>query len=226
MENINLEASIRSEIGKSAAKHVRQNEMVPAVVYKDGEKGISVKVGRKELMKALHTEAGVNAIITLGIADGEKVDTRTVIVKETQIDPLTDMLLHADFHEISLKNKISVKVPITVKGESVGVTEGKGVFTQILWQIEIECLPTEIPEKIEVNVEVLKIGDVLHVKDLVLPEGITGLEEGDQVVASVHHPEAEESEEEPLEESAEEPELIIKKRKEDGAAEEEEEGKE
>ena len=226
MENINLEASIRSEIGKSAAKHVRQNEMVPAVVYKDGEKGISVKVGRKELMKALHTEAGVNAIITLGIADGKKVDTRTVIVKETQIDPLTDMLLHADFHEISLKNKISVKVPITVKGESVGVTEEKGVFTQILWQIEIECLPTEIPEKIEVNVEALKIGDVLHVKDLVLPEGITGLEEGDQVVVSVHHPEAEESEEEPLEESAEEPELIIKKRKEDDAAEEEEAGKE
>ena len=226
MANINLEASIRSEIGKSAAKHVRQNEMVPAVVYKDGEKGISVKVGRKELMKALHTEAGVNAIITLGIADGKKVDTRTVIVKETQIDPLTDMLLHADFHEISLKNKISVKVPITVKGESVGVTEEKGVFTQILWQIEIECLPTEIPEKIEVNVEALKIGDVLHVKDLVLPEGITGLEEEDQVVASVHHPEAEESVEEPLEESAEEPELIIKKRKEDDVAEEEEAGKE
>jgi large subunit ribosomal protein L25 len=188
MENINLEAVVRQETGKSAAKHIRKNDMVPAVVYKDGEAGCTVKVGRKDLLKALHTGAGANAIITLGITDGKKVDAKTVIVKETQIDPLTDMVIHVDFHEISLKEKINVKVPIEVKGEAVGVTEDNGVFTQNLWQLEIECLPTEIPEKIEVHVEELKIGGVIHVKDLSVPGGITVLEDAEQVVASVHAP--------------------------------------
>lgn len=224
MENINLEAIARPETGKSAARHVRKEDMVPAVVYKDGDKGISVKVGRKALLKALHTDAGLNAIITLGILDGSKVDTRTVIVKETQIDPLTDKIIHADFHEISLKEKISVKVPVAVKGEAVGVTSEKGVFTQTLWEIEIECLPTDIPEKIEVNVEKLKIGEAIHVKDIAMPEGVTVLEDEDQVVASVHHPEAEKTEE-PLEEGAVEPE-VIKKGKEEVAEEEEEAPKE
>jgi large subunit ribosomal protein L25 len=219
MEKINLEALVRKETGKSAAKHVRQNDMVPAIVYKDGESGSSVKVGRKELLKALHTEAGLNAIITLEIADGDAVDTRTVIVKETQIDPLTDMVLHVDFHEISLEEKINVNIPVTVKGEAVGVTEEDGVFAQALWEIEVECLPTDIPEKIEVNVEALRIGDAIHVKDLSVPEGVVILEDEDQVVVSVHVPEAEETEE-PLEEGAAEPELIKK------GKEEEEEGEE
>lgn len=223
MENLKLEAIARPETGTSAAKHVRQNNMVPAIVYKDGEKGVSVKVGRKELLKVMHTEAGINAIITLDIADGSKVDTRTVIVKATQIDPLTDLLLHADFHEISLKKKISVKVPVTIKGEPIGVTEDKGVFTQTLWQIEIECLPTEIPEKIEVNVEPLKVGDIVHVKDLSMLEGMTVFEDKDNVVVSVHRPETEETEE-PLEEGAVEPELIKKGKEESSEATEEVEG--
>lgn len=224
MENINLKAFVRQETGKSAAKHVRQNDMVPGVVYKDGDKGSSVKVGLKDLLKAIHTEAGLNAIITLDISDGGKVDTRTVIVKETQIDPLTDKVVHVDFHEISLKEKISVKVPVVVKGEAVGVTEEKGVFTQALWQIELECLPTDIPEKVEVNVEPLRIGDVIHVKDLPAIPGVTVLEDAEHVVVSVHHPEAEETEE-PLAEGEVEPE-VIKKGKEETEGEEEEAEKE
>ncbi len=220
MEKINLEAFVRPETGKSAAKHVRKEDMVPAVVYKNGEKGMSVKVGRKDLLKALHTEAGLNAIITLDISDGSKTDSRTVIVKDTQIDPLTDKLIHADFHEISLKEKITVNVPVAVKGEAVGVTEEKGVFTQTLWELEIECLPTEIPEKIEVNVEALRIGDAIHVKELSVPAGITLLDDPDQVVASVHHQEVEKVEE-PLEEGAVEPEVIKKGKEETGEEEEE-----
>jgi large subunit ribosomal protein L25 len=225
MENVNLQAFARPETGKSAAKHVRQKDMVPAVVYKDGETGISVKVGSKDLVKALHTEAGLNAIITLNISDGSEVNTRTVIVKETQIDPMTDKLIHADFHEISLEEKINVNVPITVKGEAVGVTEEKGVFTQTLWEIEVECLPTQIPEKIEVNIESLRIGDAIHVKDLSIPEGIEVLEDAEQVVASVHHPETEETEE-PEEEGAVEPELIKRGKEEDAEESEEETDKE
>lgn len=224
MENINLEAFMRTETGKSAAKHVRQKNMVPAVVYKDGAEGCSVKVGYKELLKALHTGAGSNAIITLGISDGKQVNNKTVIVKDTQVDPLTDMVLHVDFHEISLEEKINVKVPVVVKGEAVGVTEENGVFTQSLWQIEVECLPTDIPEKIEVNIEKMKIGDVIHAKDLSMPEGVTILEDDDHVVASVHVPHVEE-EEEPLEEGAVEPE-VIKKGKEEAEGEEEEDSKE
>ncbi len=223
MEKINLEASLREGTGKSAARHVRQQGQVPAVVYKDGEVGLSVRVGLKDLMRALHTEAGANAIITLDISDGTKVDSRTVIVKETQVDPLTDALIHADFHEISLLEKITVDVPITVKGEAIGVAEEDGVFTQAMWELEVECLPTDIPEHIDVNVEELRIGDAIHVKDLTVPEGVTVLSDDDQVVASVHVQEAEEEPEEIEEGEGEEPEVIKKGKEEEEESEKPEE---
>ncbi|MFA6636645.1 MAG: 50S ribosomal protein L25 [Candidatus Omnitrophota bacterium] len=224
MANINLEAVLRRETGKGAAKLARREHMVPGVVYKGGETGLIVQVGQKELLKAIHTEAGMNAIINLKISNGETEDERTVIVKETQIDPLTDKVIHVDFHEISLSEKITVNIPIVIKGEALGVTEDSGVFTQGLWEMEIECLPTEIPEKVEVNVESLRIGDVIHVKDLPSLPGVTVLEDEDHVVASVHVPEAEETEEAP-EEGEVEPELI-KKGKEESEEEEEDAEKE
>lgn len=226
MEKITLKAVVREESGKSACKHIRKDGKIPGVVYKDGEKGFSVEVDRKEFRRVLHTEAGSNVIITMEIEGKEKGEIKTVIVKETQIDPLNDKFIHVDFHEISLKDKLKVKVPIEVKGEAVGVTGSEGVLSQILWELEVECLPADIPEHVYVNVESLEIGDVIHVKELVLPKEVTVLEDPGQVVVSVHVPQAEEEAEAVEgEEGAVEPELIKKgKTEEEGEEEEAAEG--
>jgi large subunit ribosomal protein L25 len=217
MEKITLKASVREASGKSSAKRIRKEGQIPAVVYKDGNEGLSVKVDMKELWQVLHTEAGSNVIITMEIDGKEKAETKTVIIKETQVDPLNDKFLHVDFHEISLEEKLTVKVPVELKGEAPGVTEEEGVLTQVLWELEVECLPTDIPEHIDINVEALRIGDAIHVADLALPAGVTALEEREQVVVSVHAPQAEEEAEEVIgEEGAAEPEVIKK-----GKAEEE-----
>ncbi|MFC1570170.1 50S ribosomal protein L25 [Candidatus Omnitrophota bacterium] len=227
MEKTILKALVREERGKNACKHMRRDGQIPAVVYKDGKPGISVRVGSKDLWHALHTEAGENAIITMDISGGDKPLQKTVIVKARQLEPLNDEFLHLDFQEISLKEKLKVKVPLTVKGEAKGVQEEEGVLAQLEWEIEVECLPTDIPEYLEVHVDELMIGDSLHVSDVEAPQGVAILNDPEQVVVQVNQPMAEEEvvEEVEGEEGAEEPE-VIKKGKgeeeegEEGAAEE------
>lgn len=228
MEKIILKALVREEKGKGACKHMRREGQIPAVVYKGGKEGISVQVDGKELWHALHTEAGENAIITMNISGGEKDIKKTVIVQETQTDPITDKFLHIDFHEISLKEKLKVNVPVTLKGEAIGVKEEEGVLAQAMWEIEVECLPTEIPEHINVKVDDLRIGDAIHIKDIVAPQGVVILDDPDQVVASVHVPQAEEEVvEEGAEEGEGEPEVIKKgKGEEEGVEETPEAGEE
>ena len=153
MEKIMLKASVRSDLGKSASKHLRKEGKVPGVIYKGGKAGINIQVDQNDLWHALHTEAGENAIITMDISDESKPAQKTVIVKEMQAHPLNEKFLHVDFYEVSLKEKLKVNVPVTVKGESIGVKEEDGILAQLLWELEVECLPTEIPEHIDVYVD-------------------------------------------------------------------------
>lgn len=222
MEKVTLNAVQREHLGKGACKQLRKEGMIPAVVYKGGKEGMVIQVDSKELWKALHTEAGENAIIEMKIKSGDKTSKKTVIVQEKQRDPVTDVFLHVDFHEISLKEKLKVKVPVSTKGEPVGVKEDKGILSQTIWEIEVECLPTEIPEHVDVKVEELRIGDSIHVKDITIPGDIVILDDPEKVIVSVIPPKAEEVEEEEgeLEEGEVEPE-VIKKGKQD-----EEEGEE
>lgn len=228
MEKITLKAEVRDELGKGACKQLRKKGIIPGIIYKDGEKGVSVQIDTKALWHALHTEAGENAIITMDISDGSGSLEKTVILQEMQIDPVKDTFVHVDFREISLKDKLKVKVPVALKGEAIGVTEEEGVLSQISWELEVECLPTAIPEHINVNVEGLRINDAIHVKDLTMPEGVEVLEDPDQVVVSVHPPQAEEEEapEEGLEEEGAEPEVIKKGKGEEEGEEAEDGGKE
>ncbi|MGB2599995.1 MAG: 50S ribosomal protein L25 [Candidatus Omnitrophota bacterium] len=219
MEKILLKATVRGSFGKSASKHLRKEGNVPGVIYRDGKVGVNVQVDENDLWHALHTEAGENAIITMDISDGEKPLQKTVIVKELQTHPLNEKFLHVDFHEISLKEKLKVNVSITVKGESVGVKEDDGVLAQLLWEIEVECLPTEIPEHIDIHVDELRIGDAIHIKDIVAPAGVALMGDPEQIVVTVSLPKAEEEleEEELAEEEAgeAEPEVIKKGKKEE-----------
>lgn len=224
MEKITLKANTREDLGKSACRRLRKQGHIPGVVYKDGKKGLSVQVDNNDLWHVLHTGAGENVIITLDISEGAKHGKRTVIVKDIQMDPVNDKFLHVDFQEISLTEKLKVEVPVVVKGEAVGVKEDEGILSQVIWELEVECLPTEIPEHIDVNVDALRIGDAIHIADIKLAGAVHIVGDPEQVVVTVVPPAKLEEEvvaEVPGEE-AEEPEVIKKGKKEEEEAGEEE----
>jgi large subunit ribosomal protein L25 len=214
MEQIKIKAQKREETGKRVTKDLRKQGIIPAVVYRKGQETLPVSISERELIHALHTEAGENVIINLQISGTEKKNqNKTVIIKEIQHHPIKGNLLHIDFNEISLTETITVKVPIETKGEAMGVKRDGGVLEHMLWELEIECLPTEIPEKIEVEVEKLEIGGAIHVKDLIVPSSIKVLNDPEAMVVAVEPPRIEEVKEEaPPEEVAAEPELIRKER--------------
>ncbi|MBU0759832.1 MAG: 50S ribosomal protein L25 [Candidatus Omnitrophica bacterium] len=223
MEFVDLRSSLREGKGKELSKKLREENLVPAVVYKKGEETLSLKIDKKSLAKALHTDAGENVIIKLNIEGAKKKKERTVIVKDIQKDPVKDYLLHIDFQEISLTEKLKVKVRIAAKGEAIGVKQDKGVLQHVLWEAECECLPTNIPEKIEVDITKLKIGDSIHIKDIVPPAEVKILEEPEAVVFAVEHAkDVEEIVGAPPEEKAQEPEVIREKKEKPEEGEEEE----
>ena len=213
MDFVDLHVGLREGKGKELNKKLRDEGLVPSVVYKKGEDTVSLKIDRKNLSKALYTEAGENVIIKLYIDGAKKRKERTVIIKEVQRDPVKDHLLHVDFQEISLTEKLKVKVPIIAKGEAIGVKQDEGVLQQVLWEVEIECLPTDIPEKIEVDIANLKIGNVIHIKDIQPSEGVKILDNPEGVVFGVEHAKAvEEIIAAPLEGELQEPEVIKEKK--------------
>ena len=156
--------------------------------------------------------------------DAKKEKDKTVIIKEMQHHPLTGDILHVDFNQISLTQTIKVSVPLAVKGEAVGVKEG-GVLEHVLWELEVECLPREIPEKIEVEVSGLKINDSLFVKDIVVPKGIKVLNDPELIAISVKPP-IKPAVEVAVEAATAEPEVIKQKKPEEIEEEEEEKKKE
>jgi len=216
MEKVVVNAQIREEVGKTKVKELRKQDVIPAVVYKDGKESMNIKINRREVFDALHTSAGGNVIITLKIKGDKKKTDRFCIIKETQRDPLKDNVIHLDLNEISLTEKIKVKIPVHPHGEAEGVVKDEGVLDHPLWEIEVECLPTEIPEKIEVEVAEMKIGDTVYVKDLKVPPNVKVLSDPELTVLSVVPPAKEEVVEEvPAEGELEEPEVIAKGKKEE-----------
>jgi large subunit ribosomal protein L25 len=169
MANAELNVTPRDRVGKETAKKLRRQGLVPAVVYGRGMQPLSVTVAPKALATAIAGEAGWNTLITLR---GESaVDGRVVIVKDLQISAIRRDLMHADFQVINLNEKVHVMVPVHPVGKSAGEKAG-GNLQVIRHELEVVCLPGEIPTAIEVDVTSLDIGDTLHIEDLVLPPGI------------------------------------------------------
>ncbi|MBU4312343.1 MAG: 50S ribosomal protein L25 [Candidatus Omnitrophica bacterium] len=219
MDFVDLHVSLREERGKQPNKKLREGGVVPAVVYKKGEDTLSLRISSKDLLKTLHTEAGENVIVRLHVDGAKKRKERMVIIKEVQRDPIRDHLLHVDFQEISLTETLKVKVPIAGKGEAIGVKQDGGVLQHVMWEAEVECLPTNIPEKIEVDVTNIKIGESLYVKDIIAPEGVKILDDPEATVFSVEHPKkVEDLVAAPAEGELQEPE-VIKEKKEEPAEE-------
>jgi large subunit ribosomal protein L25 len=162
-----LDAVKRSTRGKNEARRLRAAGKIPATLYGSHKAGVapapeSVAVDPKPLMRILHSASGLNTLISLKL---QGADAR-VLVKNVQLDPITHHLLHADFYRVNMDRKIQVTVPFTLLGESRGVKQDGGVLDFVHREIEVEVLPANIPDSIEVDVTDLGIGDSVHVRDL------------------------------------------------------------
>lgn len=212
MDELLLEAQLREEIGKNKSKALRHQGLIPAVVYSDGKESFAIKVSRSDLLKLIHQHQVENAIITLKVKDDKKNPGRPCMIKEMQHDPVKGDILHVDLHEISLTKALKVNVAVTTKGEAVGVKSDGGSLEHILWEIEVECLPTDIPKSIEVDISNLKIGDAIHIKDIQFPPKLKVLHEPDVIVLSVAEPMKEETVAPAEGEAPAEPEVIREKK--------------
>jgi large subunit ribosomal protein L25 len=182
MAEIVISAQSRSDRGKNAARRLRREGLIPAVVYGGKDKAEAVSVDPKILRKVLRSEAGRNTILKLAVGKGAPT---SAILKSWQVDPIREHFLHADFFRIAMDVAIRVTVPIAVKGEARGVKVDGGVLEVIMREIAVECLPGDIPERIEVEVTDLGINDALRVSDLPVNAKVTVLADAGQVVVHV-----------------------------------------
>ncbi len=215
MEQVALKASVRQGVGKEKAKKLRKEGFVPGVVYHRGEDSVSVTVNEKELSRILRAAGGDNVLINLSI-EGSKKKGRAVLIKELQHHPVKRSILHVDFNEISLTEQITVEVEVESQGEPIGVKQEGGILDHPLRSIKIQCLPTDIPKHIEVDVTALKLNQAFHVSDLVVSSKIKILTDPDAVLFTVKAP-VEEKPEDATAPSAE-VEVIREKKDEEGKA--------
>jgi len=213
MEEIVLEAELREGKGRASSKDLRESGYLPSVVYSRGQDALSIKISRSALLKLVHHYRLENTIINLKIKDDKKSKGRPCLVKEIQYGPVSEDIVHVDFNEVSLTEAIKVNVPVETKGEAVGVKQEGGSLEHLLWEIEVECLPTNIPKNIEVDISALKMGEAIHVKDIVFPAGIKPLADPSAIVLHIIAPMKEEAPAEAVEgEAKAEPEVIKEKK--------------
>jgi len=213
MEEILLEAQLREQKGRAKVKDLRDNGFLPCVVYSHGKEALSLQISRGALLKLVHQHHLETSIITLKIKDDNKTKGHPCLIKEIQYNPVSEDIIHVDFNEISLTETIKVNVPIETKGEAVGVKQEGGSLENLLWEVEVECLPTNIPKNIEVDISALKMGEAIHVKDFVLPEGVKVLHDESAVVLHIIAPMKEKAPAEAVEgEEKAEPEVIKEKK--------------
>jgi len=180
-DNNTLEAQPRTPGNKNDARRVRHGGKIPAVVYGAGQESVSVAVDPRQVSRILHSETGHNTIFDLTL-DGAK--TKAMIV-DWQYEPLKGKLLHIDVKRIAMDKKLAVMVPIVLKGEAVGVKQQGGILEQMLREVEVECLPQDIPSHIDVDVTELVFGKVLRVSDLPHNQKVKFLTDENQPVAHV-----------------------------------------
>jgi len=185
-----LEAVKREGRGKNEANRLRASGKIPAVVYgtrrenaKKGDLpvGVAVAVDPKEVMRILHSDSGANTLITLRVDGGES----RVMVKEYQLDPVSHALLHADFYQLAMDKAIVVRVPILLKGEPKGVKLQGGIVDFVGREIEVECLPTDIPENIEVDISELALHESIRVRELPQSPKWKAVTEADTMIVHV-----------------------------------------
>lgn len=204
MELFDLKVTKRDTFGKGPARALRRQDLIPAVLYGPGRESIPLTVSPIDLDK-IYKESGTEHVVLNLIIENGGTDNITAMVKEVQATSVTDQYLHVDFYEISLDQEVTVSVPVEVTGKSKGIERG-GLLQIVRHELEISCLPTDMPDKIEVDITDLDIGDSIHIEDIEMEDKIRLLADPGHTVLTVVAPTVEEEEvpEEEVEEEAEE----------------------
>lgn len=185
MIQTNLNVKLRTEKGrKSIVRNLRADGYVPAVCYGALKESVPVYVSAKELKAALSTEAKEHVLIKLNTDKGSELNAKTAILKDIVRHPLKKTYIHADFQILDMKKPIKVNVGIKLLGKAAGIAMG-GILDQVKRDVEVKCLPTNIPEHLDIDISALDIGDSLHVKDIEAPEGVEILTSGDLTIAVI-----------------------------------------
>ena len=203
MEQIDLKAQVRKTTGNGPARVLRREGRIPAILYGPKTDAIMLSIDFKEFEQIVKKANIGSVLLNLRIQNG-KTSTRAAMIKEFQTHPVTGEYLHIDFYEIDMQRKINVSVPVVTKGKSAGVEEG-GLLQIVRRELEVFCLPTAIPESIEVDISDLNIGDSIHLQDIPLTGDIEIPADVDFTVLTILAPKVEEEvvEEEELEEGEE-----------------------
>ncbi len=182
MEQIVVEATLRKDFGKNASRRTRRRGAIPAIVYGARNKPVPVEVNPRQMLDILRSPSGYNTIFTLNIAGEGKAN---VMLKDWQLDPVRETLLHVDLIRVAMTEKLRVKIPVMLVGEAKGVKVQGGVLEQVTREVEVECLPADIPDHLSADVSELMIGKQLRVGELAVDAKVKVLTDPDRVIAHV-----------------------------------------
>jgi len=188
-QQLTLDVQPRTDMGKNANRRLRTSGKVAGVVYGLDLPPQKVQLERRSIVTMLRQGATENSIFLLRMPG---VDDHHTMIRELQVDPIDRRILHIDFQRIDLTEKVTVKVEIEVVGLAAGVKNDGGILDFVTREVEVECLPTQIPDKLSLDVSALLIGQHLEAKDLTLPDGVALIEEPNRVIVSVSVAKAEE----------------------------------
>ncbi len=186
-ERVKLLVQNRSILGSAEARRLRRNGLVPGVLY-GRDNPVSISIPERDLRHALTSRGGLNAVLDVVVEGGKE---HSSVLKEYQLHPVKGHITHVDLQEVRLDQPIHATVPLHLHGEAAGVKEG-GVLSQVASEINVQALPMEVPEHLEIDVEAMHLGDTLRLDALQLPQGVTLLDDPETVVATVTQPMREE----------------------------------
>jgi large subunit ribosomal protein L25 len=217
MEMRELAVERREGRGKGVARRLRRRGLVPAILYGARTEPLPLTVSPREVQRALHAHGRGGVLVHLRLPD--EAEARTAIIRELQFDPVQEALLHVDLQAVRMDEEITIEVPVRVVGEAAGVREQSGILAVLLRAVEVACLPSLIPDRLDADVSALRIHDVLTAGGLSLPEGVRLLTPAGQAVVTVSPPMAEEVAA-PTPAPAAEPEVLTERKAPEGETEE------
>lgn len=209
-ETMNIEVSPRQQTGKNANRRSRAAGKIPAVVYGGGRESVAIEVDRKTLIDMMRNHQGENPIFLLKLGDKE----RHAMIRHMQTDPISRQVIHIDFQRVLMDQKVRVAVPVELVGTAYGVKTEGGMLDFVTREVNVECLPGEIPKHLDLDVTDLHVGQHAEARVLKLPEGVTLLDEPDKVIVSLGHSRLETAAEAAGEDRSE-PEVIQRKKAEE-----------
>ena len=217
-KRLGIKAKVRSEIGGRRPRRIRASGRVPAILYGSGT-AQALELNGREIAEALHGSSSESVLVDLMVeTEGGTTTKKMALIREVQHDPLRDTIEHVDFHQVEENKKLRVEVPVHEIGEAVGVRTGGGILDHALRALRVECLPKDLPERIDVDVSALEVGQAIHVGEVKLPAGVTVLNAKELPVFMVLLPTVEEEVKPGAEGAPTEPEVIREKKDVEGEA--------